>query len=218
MKQSTTLLLIALVAFGSCKFNPARSPKLPVYGDRDTQTKTVDGKQVVDTIYHTVPAFKFVNQYGDSITNKSLDGYVYVADFFFTTCPSICPVMHRNMLKVYDDYKKVNDFKIISHTIDPKHDSVAVLKKYADKLGIKGQSWWLLQGNKEETYNLAKSYLVQRPEESKKELFIHDGYFILVDKKKQIRGMYDGTNEEQVNKLRADIKTLLAETNTKIAQ
>jgi protein SCO1/2 len=217
MKKLTGALFI-LLALASCKFNNSEQSKLPIYGNRDTETKTVNGKEVVDTIYHTVPAFKFVNQYGDSVTNKSLNGYVYVADFFFTTCPSICPIMHRNMLNVYNDFKSVSDFKIISHTIDPKHDSVDVLKKYADKLDIKGNSWWLLQGQKEETYALAKSYLVQRPEESVKELFIHDGYFILVDKKKQIRGMYDGTDEKQVNKLRADIKTLLAETNTVIAQ
>ena len=210
--------LFVLLTLAACKFNNAEKSKLPIYGNRDTESKTVNGKEVVDTIYHTVPAFKFVNQYGDSVTNKSLNGYVYVADFFFTTCPSICPIMHRNMLKVYNDYKSVSDFKIISHTIDPKHDSVDVLKKYADKLDIKGNSWWLLQGQKEETYALAKSYLVQRPEESVKELFIHDGYFILVDKKKQIRGMYDGTDEKQVDKLRADIKTLLAETNMVIAR
>jgi protein SCO1/2 len=128
--------------------------------------------------------------------------------------------MHRNMLKVYDDYKNVSDFKIISHTIDPKHDSVAVLKKYADKLGISGNSWWLLQGKKEETYKLGeKSYLVAVKEDSGTPGgYVHQGWFVLIDKQKRIRGYYDGTDEKQVDKLRADIKTLLAETNTNIAQ
>lgn len=190
MKQLTGLLFITLIACSACKFNATETPKLPIYGNRDTASKMVNGKKVIDSVYATIPPFKFVNQYGDSITNKSLNGYVYVADFFFTTCPSICPIMHRNMLKVYSDFKSVSDFKIISHTIDPKHDSVPVLKKYADKLGIKGNTWWLLQGGKEDTYNLSKSYLVRRPEESTKEIFIHDGYFILVDKQKHIRGSF----------------------------
>jgi protein SCO1/2 len=124
------------------------------------------------------------------------------------------------MLKVYDDYKNVSDFKIISHTIDPRHDSVAVLKKYADKLGISGNSWWLLQGKKEETYQLGeKSYLVAVKEDSGTPGgYVHQGWFVLIDKQKRIRGYYDGTDEKQVDKLRADIKTLLAETNTNIAQ
>ncbi|MBD1392230.1 SCO family protein [Mucilaginibacter glaciei] len=220
MKQLTGLLFITLILFSACKFNAAETPKLPIYGNRDTVSKMVNGKMVVDSVYATIPDFKFVNQYGDSITSKSLNGYVYVADFFFTTCPSICPVMHRNMLKVYADYKNVSDFKIISHTIDPKHDSVPVLKKYADKMGISGQTWWLLQGKKEDTYQLGeKSYLVAVKEDSGTPGgYVHQGWFVLVDKQKRVRGYYDGTDEKQVDKLRADIKTLLAETNTTIAQ
>ena len=220
MRKLTGTLFIVLFAFTACKFNSADEVKLPIYGNKDTVSKVVNGKTVVDTIYSTIPDFKFVNQYGDSITNKSLNGYVYVADFFFTTCPSICPVMHRNMLKVYDDYKNVSDFKIISHTIDPKHDSVAVLKKYADKLGIKGNAWWLLQGKKEETYQLGeKSYLVAVKEDTGTPGgYVHQGWFVLVDKQKRVRGYYDGTDEKQVDKLRADIKILLAETNVNIAQ
>lgn len=219
MKKLTGALFIVLL-YTACKFNAADTVKLPIYGNRDTASKVVNGKTVIDSVYQTIPAFKFVNQYGDSITNKSLNGYVYVADFFFTTCPSICPIMHRNMLKVYNDYKNVSDFKIISHTIDPKHDSVAVLKRYADKLGISGNSWWLLQGKKEETYQLGeKDYLVAVKEDNGTPGgYVHQGWFVLIDKQKRIRGYYDGTDEKQVDKLRADIKTLLAETNTNIAQ
>jgi protein SCO1/2 len=216
MRKLATLIGVIL-CYAACK-SGGNNATLPIYGNRDTQTVTKDGKQVVDTIYQTIPAFKFVNQYGDSITQNSLKGDIYVADFFFTTCPSICPIMHRNMLKVYNEFKSVSDFKIISHSIDPKHDSVPILKKYADALGIAGNTWWLLQGKKDETYNLSTSYLVRRPEESPKEMFIHDGYFILVDKQKRIRGTYDGTEEKEVARLIADIKTLRAETNTEIAQ
>ncbi|OOQ61635.1 SCO family protein [Mucilaginibacter pedocola] len=215
MRKLTTLAGL-IILFAACR--NSEQATLPIYGNRDTKTVTKDGKEVVDTIYQTIPDFKFVNQYGDSITQKSLNGDIYVADFFFTTCPSICPIMHRNMLKVYNEYKNVPNFKIISHSIDPKHDSVAVLKKYADGLGISGNSWWLLQGKKDDIYNLSASYLVRRPEESAKELFIHDGLFILIDKQKRIRGSYDGTDEKEVARLIADIKTLRAETNTEIAQ
>ncbi len=216
MRKLATLISVILL-YAACKSGSTQAT-LPIYGNRDTKTITKDGKQAVDTIYQTIPAFKFVNQYGDSITQNSLKGDIYVADFFFTTCPSICPIMHRNMLKVYSEFKNVSDFKIISHSIDPKHDSVPILKKYADGLGISGNSWWLLQGKKDETYNLSSSYLVRRPEESAKELFIHDGYFVLIDKQKRIRGSYDGTDEKDVTRMINDIKTLRADTNTQIAQ
>lgn len=193
---------------------------LPIYGNREAVTKTIDGKQVTDTAYHIIPNFKFVNQYGDSITNKNLNGKIYVADFFFTSCPSICPVMHRNMLAVYKEFKDVANFKILSYSIDPKYDSVAVLKKYADKLGVNGQTWWFLQGNKDSTYKLADSYLVSRPKEDNSVAggLVHDGYFILIDKQKRIRGTYDGTQPDQVTKLIADIKELQTEPDQTLAQ
>lgn len=211
--------LFLLLAFAACKFKGEES-KLPILGQREAVTKTVNGKQVVDTIYQTIPDFKFVNQYGDTITQNSLKGNIYVADFFFTTCPSICPIMHRNMLKVYNDFKNVPDFKIISHTIDPKHDSVAVMKKYADKLGISGNNWWLLQGKKEDTYTLGqKHYLVAVMQDNGAPGgYVHQGWFVLVDKQRRIRGYYDGTKEEEVAKMIDDIKTLRGESNTEIAQ
>lgn len=197
-----------IILFAACN---SEQKKLPIYGQRETVVKQVDGKEVTDTIYHTIPAFNTVDQYGDSVTDKTLDGKIYVADFFFTSCPSICPIMHRNMLNVYAAFKDVADFNIISYTIDPKHDSVAVLKNYADKLGINDKKWLLLQGNKDEIYKLSESYLVKKPEEDAKEQFIHDGYFLLIDKQKRIRGSYDGTDVKQVEQLIADIKTLQTE-------
>jgi protein SCO1/2 len=214
MKKLAGVIGMALV-FGACKFNSDSNKTLPIYGNRQTATKIVNGQSVTDTVYQTIPPFKFINQYGDSITNKNLDGNIYVADFFFTTCPSICPVMHRNMLQVYDAFKNMPGFKIISHTIDPKHDSVAVLKKYAEKLGIAGNTWWFLQGNKEDTYKLSESYLVRKPEEDAKQVFIHDGSFLLIDKQKRVRGAYDGTDPKQVSQLIDDIKTLQAEADEK---
>ncbi|MES2107828.1 MAG: SCO family protein [Bacteroidota bacterium] len=202
------------IMFTACKFNDDNARTLPIMGNREPVTKTVNGQQVIDTIYQTIPAFKFVNQYGDTITDKSLNDKIYVADFFFTTCPDICPVMHRNMLPVYNEFKSNPDFKIISHSIDPKHDTVPVLKRYADKLGIAGDSWWFLHGSKDVTYTIAKSYLVSVLEER----HVHDGYFILVDKQKRVRGMYLGTDEQKVKEMVADIKVLMAEPDQKSAK
>ena len=202
----STLFFILL---SSCNLN--KNKILPILGDRSTVTRIVDGKTTVDTIYKTIPEFRYVNQYGDSITNKNLDGNIYVADFFFTTCPSICPVMARNMLNVYNTYKSTSDVKILSYSIDPQHDSVPILKKYADKLNVNGNMWWFLRGRKDQTYMLGKSYLVSIEEKNPAGEYIHDGYFILVDKQKRIRGMYMGTKPEEVAKLVEDIKTLKEE-------
>jgi len=207
--------ILLVSAFAACKSNTAKV--LPIYGNRSAETKTVNGQIETDTVYQTVPAFKFINQYGDSVGSKELQDKIYVADFFFTSCPSICPGMQRNMLSVYNAFKNTPDVKIISYTIDPKHDTVAVLKKYADKLGVSGNSWWFINGDKDKVYDLAaKSYLVAvSPDSTVAGGYVHQGYFVLIDKKQRIRGSYDGTNPEQVNQLIADIKTLKAEAVSK---
>lgn len=218
--KKLVLGFLVIAMWGACKSDSGNKMALPIFGSRRAVSKVVDGKTEVDTIYQTIPKFGFVNQYGDSITNKSLDGDIYVADFFFTTCPSICPIMARNMLKIYDTYKGDGNFKILSHTIDPKHDSVPVLKKYADKLGVKGNTWWFVQGKKEETYDIAeKNYLVAVKKDSTAAGgYVHAGYFVLVDKQKRIRGAYDGTDPKQVDQLIDDIKALKAEPDEVIVQ
>ncbi len=219
MKKHILLGLGSLSLLSACRPDDKAGTVLPIYGNREPVTRMVNGKEVTDTVYQTIPDFKSVNQYGKEVTRRSVDGNIYVADFFFTSCPSICPVMHRNMLKVYDAFKSSNNFKILSYSIDPKHDSVAVLKKYADNLGISGDRWWLLQGDKAATYDLAKSYLVAVMEDNKAPGgYVHQGYFVLIDKQKRIRGSYDGTQPEQVDKLIADIKILQNEPQNSIAQ
>jgi protein SCO1/2 len=210
MKKLFGAMVIVLL-WSACKFNNTKT--LPIYGNRQAETKVVNGQTVTDTVYQTIPPFKFVNQYGDSISEKNLDGKIYVADFFFTSCPSICPVMQRNMLNVYNAFKGGGDVKILSYTIDPKYDSVPILKKYADKLGVAGNTWWFLQGKKDDTYRIAeKNYLVAVSKDSTVAGgYVHQGYFVLIDKEKRVRGSYDGTNQEQVAQLIADIKTLQTE-------
>lgn len=212
MKHILYILLLGSIALTSCKPNNTQK-KLPIYGNRETVTKEVNGQTITDTLYQTIPAFQFVNQEGDSIGNKDLDGKIYVADFFFTSCPSICPGMQRNMLKIQTDFKGLPDFKLISFTIDPKHDTIPVLKKYADKLGADAEQWWFLLGKKEEVYQLAKDgYLVTAKEDpAAPGGLMHEGYFILVDGQRRIRGAYDGTDEKQVEKLIQDIRILQQE-------
>jgi protein SCO1/2 len=186
---------------------------LPILGEREPVEKTVNGQTVVDTIYQTIPAFKFINQDSTTITEKDFAGKIYVADFFFTSCTSICPIMHRNMLKVYEEFKDRKDVGILSHTIDFKYDTPSKLKSYAEKLGISGEQWQFVKGTKDSVYTLAeKNYLVAVSEDkTAKDGFIHQGWFILVDKEKRLRGAYDGTKSEQVDQMVKDMHILLKE-------
>lgn len=186
---------------------------LPILGEREPVEKIVDGKTVIDTIYQTIPDFSFINQDSALVTNKDFDGKIYVADFFFTSCTSICPIMHRNMLNVYKEFKDNSDVKLLSHTIDFKYDTPSKLKKYADKLGITGNQWEFVRGTKDSIYTIAeKSYLVAVSQDTTAtDGFIHQGWFILVDKNKRLRGAYDGTKPEAVDQLISDMKILLKE-------
>jgi len=187
--------------------------KLPILGERDWTTKTIDGKEVTDTIYNVIPAYKFVNQNGDTITEKVTEGKIYVSDFFFTSCPTICPVMKKQMVKVYQEFKGNPEVMIVSHTIDPDHDTPKVLNQFAKDLGVSGNQWQFLTGPKEKIYEIGqKSYMSTAKQDSTAEGgYIHSGAFILVDKEKHVRGMYDGTTEEGTKNLVADMKLLLEE-------
>jgi len=166
-----------------------------------------------DTVRHSIPDFSFINQDGDSISQKNVSGKIYVADFFFTSCPTICPVMKTQMLRLYEKYAENPNFKILSHTIDPRHDTLEVLKNYKEKLGVKGSTWEFLTAEQDYIYELAqKSYLVSALEDETavdEGGFIHSGAFVLVDKNRNIRGVYDGTKEIEVNRLMKDIDLLL---------
>lgn len=210
-KNSLWLLLFGLtMTLLSCGPN---DDKLPILGQREAVTKVVDGKTVTDSIYQTVPDFKFVSQYGDTITAKALDNKIYVADFFFTSCPTICPKMKVQLKRVYEKFKGNPDVMLLSHTIDPAHDSVAVLKEFADNLGVTGKQWLFVTGDREKIYDIGQnSYMVTAQADSTAPGgVVHSGAFILVDKAKHIRGIYDGTTEKGVDKLMNDMERLLAE-------
>jgi len=200
--------MLSAIFLASCQ-----KKKLPLIGEPDLIKKVVNGKEVEETVYPAIPAFSFQNQNGDTVTEKSFDGKIYVADFFFTTCPTICPVMKKNMLLVYAEYKDNPQVGILSHSIDPEHDSVAVLNQYAKDMGVSGSMWQFVTGDREKIYEIGqKHYLVRTGEDSTAQGgFIHSGHFVLVDKDKHIRGMYDGTTDKGTKQLMEDIKVLLEE-------
>lgn len=185
---------------GSCI--EQKDEKLPIFGEKEI-TKT-------DTTYHTIGNFRLVNQDSTIITDESLEGKIYVADFFFTSCRTICPIMKTQMRRVYEVVEDDPEVLIVSHTIDPEYDTVALLKDYSERLGVDSDKWHFLTGNKDSIYYLAQtSYFVTAMEDgTEPDGFIHSGAFLLIDKKGRIRGKYDGTKEEEVNQLLKDIETL----------
>jgi len=182
-----------------------KEEKLPILGEKDVTA--------TDTIYHTIGNFRLVNQDSIVVTNETLKGKIYVADFFFTSCRTICPIMKTQMHRVYEVIQDDTEVLLVSHTIDPEHDTVALLHDYADRLGVKSNKWYFLTGVKDSIYYLAQtSYFATAMEaEGEPDGFIHSGAFLLIDKKGRIRGKYDGTKEEDVNRLLKDIEVLKKE-------
>jgi protein SCO1/2 len=194
-----SLLFVAL----SC----SQDKKLPFLGRHQTQ---VNGGKT-DTIYHQIPPFRFLNQDSIWVSEKDMEGKIYIADFFFTTCPTICPKMKTQLLRIYERYATNDQIRILSHSIDPDFDKPYILRQYASRLDVKAPRWNMLTGDKKAIYALGeKSYMVTA-QEDKNEVggFVHSGAFILVDKQRHIRGIYDGTKEEEVNHLIEDIEILL---------
>ncbi len=203
-------LLLAIIYLTGCN---SGGDKLPVLGFKTTEVREVNGQQVIDSVDYTVPGFTFIDQDSNTVNAATLQNKIYVADFFFTSCPSICPKMMKEMLRVSDKYKNDNRIVLLSFSIDPARDTVARLKEYCGKLGIvDSKQWHLLTGNKDSIYSLAKQYLVSAAEDPDAPGgHIHSGNFILIDTQKRIRGYYDGTKEESVTKLMKDMDLLLNE-------
>jgi protein SCO1/2 len=167
-----------------------------------------------DTVYHKVQPFSFLNQDGKIITDKDYEGKIYVADYFFTTCQTICPKMATELLRVQEKFAYTKGLvQILSHTVNPENDSVQVLKAYSDMIHADNTMWNFVTGDKKQLYDMARySYLVNAMEgNGGPDDFIHSELFVLVDKEKHIRGIYDGTDIKAVNDLLDDIKVLIAE-------
>lgn len=204
--------LVSLFLFGACNPNN-QEKKLPILGNK-TVSQNASSKQ--DTVFHTIADFKFTDQDSAVITNETYADKVYVADFFFTSCPSICPIMKSQMLRIYEEFKENDEVALLSHTIDPEYDSIPLLKSYADRLEVSAPKWRFVTGSKEDIYDIGQgSYMVSASEDNLAPGgFMHSGAFILVDKERRVRGVYDGTKKDQVDQLIMDIPVLLKEYET----
>ena len=183
--------------------------KLPIYQPASVNSELVDTTIVHKINYHKISDFSLTNQNGETVTQNKFDNKIYVADFFFTTCQSICPIMTKNMKEIQDKLIKDSEVLLLSHTVFPEIDSVEVLKKYAIENDVIDSKWDLVTGDKKQIYDLArKSYLAAKDNSFGEYEMIHTENFVLIDKKQQIRGFYDGTNKEEIDKLYEDIKIL----------
>jgi protein SCO1 len=179
---------------------------LPYYGPKQSV-------QTGDTSYHTVSDFSFVDQNGKPVDQNTIKNKIYVTEYFFTTCKSICPVMNSHLTQIHKEFKNEKDFLILSHTVDPETDSVSVLKEYAQQHGANDSKWLFLTGKKEDLYRVARKGYLITPQDGKgdEDDFIHTQNFALVDKERRIRGYYDGTDSLEIKRLNQDIKVLLKE-------
>lgn len=188
---------------------------LPIYNPADVNPELVDSTVQYVSKYHTIADFSFTNQNGKTITQKDYEGKIYVADFFFTTCGSICPKMTTNLVEVQKAIINNPKVMLLSHTVFPEVDTVEALKAYALKNGVDDRKWNLVTGDKKEIYTMArKSYLaVKLGKPSQLYDMVHTENFVLVDAKRRVRGFYDGTKKEEIKRLIEDINFLCQDKN-----
>ena len=208
------LVLLALSAIIIILFYQALDPEraLPVFQPTDMNPELVDSSLRHVKKYHSIADFSLTNQNGQTITQEDYRGKIYIADFFFTTCPTICPLMTKNMAGLQAELLNDEDVLLLSHTVTPLVDSVPRLKAYALEKGVIDSKWNLVTGNKRQIYELArKSYLVAKDDGDGGPFdMIHTENFVLVDKERRIRGVYNGTNKEDMARLLADLRILKA--------
>ena len=199
------LIVFFLVALGFQACRPeAGCTKLPILGNRDIQGQ--------DTIYPTIPDFSFVDQDSQLVTNTTFSDRHYVVDFFFISCPTICPTVKKQMLRVYQHFDQRPELAFLSHTIDVRHDTIPRLKAYADGLGVDGQRWHFVTGVEDSIYSIAGSYFsVAQKDPNSPGGFDHSGRLILVDRHRHVRSFCDGTDPESVDQFIRDIECLLDE-------
>jgi protein SCO1/2 len=209
LKALNTLILTAIILLiSSCVQSSEK--QLPIYNPSDLNPKLVDKSLHNSSENHTVADFKLINQNGKTITQDDYKGKIYVTDFFFTRCKTICPIMTNNMAKIQEAYINNDDIMFLSLSVTPGIDSIPILREYANNKGVIDAKWNVTTGDKKHIYELArKSYFaVVEQGDGGLQDFIHTVNFILVDKQKQIRGIYDGTDNEEILRLINDIKVL----------
>lgn len=210
--------LLPAISFFLLKYFSSEAIVMPRRYFYDTvQFNTVYGKTTPDTIWHRVRDFTLTNQLNKQVSLSDLEGKIIVADFFFTSCPSICPTLTRNMKRLQDAFNKTDTIvRFLSFTVDPKRDSAQKLKKYADQYGVNHDTWWMLTGDKDEIYDIAKKEFKANIADTKVDTnFIHTEYFFLLDKDRIIRGWYNGMDSVNLNRLADDVVLLMLEKDKK---
>jgi len=205
------IVLLLLSAIIISIFYTILTPKrvLPIYQPADVNVELVDSTMQHIKRYHKIADFKLINQNGEIVTQQNYKDKIYVADFFFTTCATICPIMTKNMVAIQEKIKNDKDIMLLSHSVTPEIDTVAQLKRYAKKKGVIDRKWNLVTGDKEQIYTLArKSYLAVKSDGLGDYGMVHTENFMLIDKERRIRGFYDGTKDEDIEKLLEDISIL----------
>ena len=216
------LLVIALIV--SCKsevkkedlkvVETSRVEYLPYYKDEAFTPHWLTPGSEEEKQFHKITDYKLINQLGDTITSETFDDKLYITDFFFTSCPGICLKMTGNMLKLQEEFKNDSEILLLSHSVTPSIDSISVLKDYAEKYNIIDNKWHLVTGDKTEIYNLGRNqYFVENDLGIPKDIndFLHTENFLLIDKKKHIRGIYNGLNRASIAQLITDVKALKEE-------
>lgn len=218
VQLGSAAFLILIFFLASCsekkQEKESRVDSLPYYAEASFTPQWISPQDPFLADFHQIPAFSLLNQEGDTITERSISGKIYVADFFFSTCPGICPKMTKNMVMVQEAFLEDEEILLLSHSVMPSWDSVSVLKAYAEEHGVNSQKWHLLTGNMEEIYSLGREqYFVEEDLGLQKSAddFLHTENFVLIDKQRHIRGIYNGLNKNSVQQLIADIKTLKLE-------
>ena len=198
------IIFCSLFFFACGNSEPPKKKKLPVIGNKEV----LDG----DTIYHTIPDFSFIDQDSNIVNNETFDDKVYVVDFFFISCPTICPKTTKQMLRIYDKFQNEDRLKLLAHTVDPKRDSVAALNRYARNLNVSSDKWHFVTGEKFDLYEIADDYFsIAKEDPDAPGGFDHSGRFILVDKNRMVRSFCDGTDPGDVDRFMEDIQILLDE-------
>ena len=209
------LLILAGLGYGAMRAYQSPTPPkmLDTFGNQTIDTVDESGKAITKTVVHHIPDFSFIDQDNNVVTQKTTDGKTYVADFFFTNCQSICPIMSKEMMKLRKKLGTDSSVIFISHTVDPETDSLPQLKQYAGAHQAKTGEWHFVTGDKKQLYDMArKGYYVTATEgDGGAEDFVHTQNFVLVDKYRQIRGYYDGTDSTEMEKLLKDIALLKKE-------
>lgn len=218
-KINIVISSLLLVLFMGCKESAtiertSRVDTLPYYNEASFTPNWLAYDEQKRQEFHKIPSFNLTNQLGETVTGKTFEDKIYIADFFFTTCPGICPKMTANMKVLQEAFIEDNDILLLSHSVTPETDSVPTLKLYADAKGVIDSKWHLVTGDRKQIYDLGRqSYFAEEDlgEEKTKDDFLHTENFVLIDKNKHIRGIYNGLNKTAVQQLIADVKTLQKE-------